>query len=108
MAVYLDDPNRILAGSDHGIYRSEDRGTLWGKLWSPMEGMPIWSIAIDPEDTQTIFVGIKPAARAGASCRCRCPKPIPRWDVHFGEIDDDRKDSTAPHITFRPQLGGHR
>ena len=31
-----------------------------------------------------------------------------RWDVHFGEIDDDRKDSTAPHITFRPQLGGHR
>ena len=20
-------------------------------------------------------------------------KPIPRWDVHFGEIDDDRKDS---------------
>ena len=36
------------------------------------------------------------------------PKPIPRWDVHFGEIDDDRNDSTAPHITFRPQLGGHR
>ena len=35
-------------------------------------------------------------------------KPIPRWDVHFGEIDDDRKDSTAPHITFRPQLDGHR
>ena len=34
--------------------------------------------------------------------------PIPRWDVHFGEIDDDRKDSTGPHITFRPQLGGHR
>ena len=36
------------------------------------------------------------------------PKPIPRWDVHFGEIDDDRKDSTAPHITCRPQPGGHR
>ena len=26
----------------------------------------------------------------------------------FGELDDDRKDSTAPHISFRPQLGGHR
>ena len=36
------------------------------------------------------------------------PKPIPRWDVHFGEIDDDSKHSTAPHITFRPQLGGHQ
>ena len=28
--------------------------------------------------------------------------------MHFGGLDDDRKDSTAPHITFRPQLGGHR
>ena len=44
-----------------------------------------------------------------ACCRSvGSPKPIPRWDVHFGEIDDDRKDSTAPYITYRPQLGGHR
>ena len=35
-------------------------------------------------------------------------KPIPRWDVHFGGLEDCRKDSTAPHITVRPQLGGHR
>ena len=62
MAVYPDNPNRILAGSDHGIYRSEDSGATWEQLWSPMAGMPIWSIAIDPQDTDTIFVGIKPAA----------------------------------------------
>ena len=62
MAVYPDNPNRILAGSDYGIYRSEDCGATWGKLWSPMDGMPIWSIAVDPVDTDTIFVGIKPAA----------------------------------------------
>ena len=36
------------------------------------------------------------------------PKPIPRWDVHFGGFGDDREDSTAPHITFRPQMGGPR
>ena len=36
------------------------------------------------------------------------PKPIPRWDVHFGGLEDARQDSTAPHITFRDQLGGHR
>ena len=62
MAVYPDNPNRILAGSDHGIYRSEDSGATWEKMWSPMEGMPIWSIAIDPHNTDNIFVGIKPAA----------------------------------------------
>ena len=32
-------------------------------------------------------------------------KPIPRWDVHFGGLEDDLKDSTAPRITFTPQLG---
>lgn len=62
MAVYPDNPNRILAGADNGIYRSEDKGASWEKLWSPMDGVPIWSIAIDPEDTNTVFVGIKPAA----------------------------------------------
>ena len=36
------------------------------------------------------------------------PKPIPRWDMHCGGIDDDRKDATALHITFRPQLSEHR
>ena len=45
--------------------------------------------------------------RPSLNRRCNT-KPIPRWDVHFGEIDDDSKHSTAPHITFRPQLGGHR
>ena len=62
LAVYPDDPNRILAGSDNGIYSSEDKGATWEKMWSPMDGMPIWSMAIDPVDTQTIFVGVKPAA----------------------------------------------
>ena len=62
MAVYPDNPNRILAGSEHGIYRTDDCGATWEKMWSPMEGMPIWSIAIDPQNTDNIFVGIKPAA----------------------------------------------
>ncbi len=32
-------------------------------------------------------------------------KPIPRWDVHFGGLEDDLKDSTALHLTFTSQLG---
>ena len=35
-------------------------------------------------------------------------KPIPKWDVHFGSLADDRKDSTAPRSTFGPQPGKHR
>ena len=25
---------------------------------------------------------------------------MPRWDAHFGDLEDDRKDSTGPRITF--------
>ena len=28
--------------------------------------------------------------------------------MHLGGLEDDREDTTAPHITFRPQMGGHR
>ena len=50
---------------------------------------------------KSVKIGINREGRKGA-------KPIPRWDVHFGGPDDDRKNATAPHITFRPRLGGYR
>ncbi len=67
LAIYPDDPHRILAGSDRmGIYRSDDNGASWRLLKSPMEGMEIWSIDVDPvnsdniikqDDPDTLFLG---------------------------------------------------
>ena len=95
LAVYPDNPHRILAGADTGVYRSEDSGATWEKMWSPMEGMPIWSVAIDPVDTQTIFVGVKPAAfsapgteaPAGQSCRYRWLQQCADWPPHGDQAD---------------------
>ena len=60
LAAYPDNPHRILAGSDNGIFRSGDNGITWEKLDSPMDDLQIWSIGIDPVDSDTIFVGTKP------------------------------------------------
>ena len=61
LGVYPNDPNRILAGTDWtGIYRSDDNGESWNHIKSPMEGMEIWSIDVDPTDPDKIYVGTRP------------------------------------------------
>ncbi|HLF05078.1 MAG TPA: hypothetical protein VI855_07650 [Dehalococcoidia bacterium] len=60
--VYPNDPQRILAGTDVGVYRSEDRGATWARVESPIDGIQVWSLAVDPTDSDTIFVGTRPEA----------------------------------------------
>jgi photosystem II stability/assembly factor-like uncharacterized protein len=57
------DPNTsniVYAGSNNGFYHSKDAGSSWAKVDSPMEGLNIWSIAVDPSDSNTLFVGTSP------------------------------------------------
>src|SRR5262249_61718560 len=62
LTVYPDDPHRILAGTDVGLYRSEDAGATWENLDAPTEGIQIWSVAVDAANPDTLFVGTRPDA----------------------------------------------
>ena len=57
------------------------------------------------ESLEAAAEALEPSTLAGMA---EPSKPIPRWDVHFGCLEDDRDDSTATHMTFRPRIGGHR
>ncbi len=62
LAVHPRDPRIIYAGTDDGIYCSEDRGASFERLGSPMNGLPVWKVALDPVDPNILFAGTRPAA----------------------------------------------
>ena len=61
LRTYPDNPHRILAGSDGlGLFRSEDNGVNWESVDSPIGDLQVWSVAVDPANTDTIFAGTRP------------------------------------------------
>jgi photosystem II stability/assembly factor-like uncharacterized protein len=61
MAVHPREPNVIYAGSDEGLYRSEDRGINFEHIAGPLDEFKVWRVAIDPVDPDTMFAGTAPA-----------------------------------------------
>jgi photosystem II stability/assembly factor-like uncharacterized protein len=50
-----------LAGSDGlGLFRSDDNGVNWETVDSPIGDLQVWSVAVDPAHTDTIFAGTRP------------------------------------------------
>ncbi len=62
LTVHPDDPQVIYAGTDTGIYRSQDGGKQFEQLNSPMNATHVWKIAVDPVDPNILFAGTRPAA----------------------------------------------
>jgi photosystem II stability/assembly factor-like uncharacterized protein len=70
-ALILDPhrPQTLLAGTNAGLYRTEDGGDHWQRIAGPFDpgngwpgGCVIWSLLAHPRDPQTLFVGTCPPA----------------------------------------------
>ncbi len=64
----LPDPRRpdvVYAGTDMGLYESDDAGAHWRLLDTPMKGSMVWSMAIDPVDPNVMFAGTGTPSKPG-------------------------------------------
>ena len=50
----------VYAGTQHGVYRSDDRGEHWEPLGTPGEGRDVWSLAGHPERPDVLYAGYEP------------------------------------------------
>ncbi len=58
-------PGVIYAGTDLGLYRSDDGGAMWRLLDTPMNGSMVWSVAVDPVDPRVMFAGVGTPSKPG-------------------------------------------
>ena len=62
LAIHPENPAVIYAGTQRGVYRSDDRGDNWEALESAREGQDVWSLAFHPSDPNVIYAGYEPCA----------------------------------------------
>ena len=62
LLMHPDDPALIYAGTQRGVYRSDDRGDHWKALEAPRDEMDVWSLAFHPDDPNVIYAGYEPCA----------------------------------------------
>ena len=55
LMVHPENPEMIFAGTQHGVYRSSDRGNHWEAL--PSHQGEVWSLAAHPQNPNIIYAG---------------------------------------------------
>lgn len=62
LAAHPADGNVLLAGTDSGIYRLDQRHERWTHLPSPMDDALVTAIAFDPSNPDVLLAGTQPSA----------------------------------------------
>ena len=93
------DPHRagvVYAGTDMGLYRSDDGGAAWRLLDTPMNGAMVWSVAVDPVDPSVIFAGTGTPSKAGIY---RSTDALKTWEQLAVDIAADCPNVGTPRPT---------
>ncbi|ETX07939.1 MAG: hypothetical protein ETSY2_08255 [Candidatus Entotheonella gemina] len=62
LAMHPSDPNILYAGTQAGVYRSDDQGEHWEALEAPRAGQDVWSLTFHPQNPDILYAGYEPCA----------------------------------------------
>src|SRR5205823_2317583 len=86
LLVHPREPNVVFAGAEIGLCRSDDAGATWKRVDSPMNDLHVWTLSVDPNDSQTLLAGTGAPTRAamfrstdGGATWHRLPPEIPEF-----------------------------
>ncbi len=57
LVAHPRQPEVLFAGTDLGLYRTDDAGAHWQHLDTPMNGQAVWAVAIDAADPSRVLAG---------------------------------------------------
>jgi photosystem II stability/assembly factor-like uncharacterized protein len=98
----LPDPRRpdvVYAGTDMGLYRSDDAGAKWRLLDNPLRGSMVWSVAVDPVDPNVMFAGTGTPSKPGIY---RSTDDGKSWEQLAVDIAPECPNVGTPRPTERP------
>jgi len=89
-------PEVVYAGTDKGLYCSDNAGGTWKHLESPLNPFAVWAITIDPLNPEIMFAG------TGTPCRAtlfRSTDGGKTWEEKPAGIADECPNVGIPRIT---------
>lgn len=57
LLVSPEQSNVVFAGTDKGLYRSEDSGAKWRLVDGLLNGNCVWSLEVDPQEPRNMYAG---------------------------------------------------
>lgn len=96
LRAHPGSPEMIDAGTDAGLYRSDDGGTRWRLLDTPMSGSMVWSLAVDPVDPNVMFAGTGTPSTPGVYRSTDAGKS---WEHLPVAISEDCPNVGIPRVT---------
>lgn len=110
----------VYGGDEKGVYRTTDRGASWEQLHGPFDGTCVWSLAVDPNNSNILFAGTRPPAlyrskdagkhweKLSAKLPQVCSIGVPRMTAIRVDPADSRKIWASQEIggTYRSLDGG--